>query len=98
MTLKPAMVYSPEDHMVTIVSSRGFSENGDYVYIDKMQPEVLPELVNITFIVICSLIINFISIYYLLAPASVARIRLVIKRLWVRPLPGQQHSFVEIDQ
>ena len=67
MTLKPATVYSPKIIMVTIVCSHGFSENGNYVYIDKMQPEVLPESVNITFIVTCSLIVNLISIYYLVA-------------------------------
>ena len=25
------------------------------------------------------------------------RVRQVIRRLWVQPLPGRQHSFVEID-
>ena len=39
-----------------------------------MQPEVLSHLVNIMFIVICSLIINFIPIYYLVVPASVAQL------------------------
>ena len=38
MTLKPAMVYSPEDHhndkrLFTNVCSHGFIENGDYQYI-----------------------------------------------------------------
>ena len=85
--------------MMTIACSHGFSENGDYIYIEKIQPEVLLHLVIVTFIVICSLIINFIPIYYLVAPASVSRmrVRLVIRRLWVRPPPGQQPSFVELD-
>ena len=33
MTVKPAMVYSPEDHHDDKLCSHGFSENGDYLYI-----------------------------------------------------------------